>query len=326
MILLFIFLTLGVCTQWNVFKDPGPSRFDYSKQARPSPESSACFCVQDGFYIINNVNEMWKFEYDTQRWIWLPNVYFPMNASIPHWNIEHNLFVFVQDRYLGQFNLTQRSWTYTPALPVYRTGSTIWTDHTKRILYMYGGKDGNGTLLDEFWSYYIDSKTWNKLPSFGARAFLPGAGGYIYDYDRLWVWDGFVWSDLAAPRYDINPGHMWHQGGDTLLLYMSGITWKIINDEWTPLHQRIHLRSTSSCSDVPILYEYEGGTIEKYGSRHITLLGGLEPVLVISGFTFVLVTFCLLLLIAFWIVICIERRKRSKQGPFVASMQESDLL
>lgn len=255
-----LFLYLICCfAQWTQMGDNGAQQIDTGPHARPPPSvNGAMWCLDDDSqYILNGVNQLWKYEIKDRRWLWQPNPPDTLNARTyaASWIIKGKFYLY------GGLNQDERAlddmWIYDPQTRQFTQelqnhlscyGGTHWTHEASNRLFLWGGYC-NGTINNNLYAYDIDAKRWSHI-----TAAVSGPNGsmlpssvvgrnddmvFIYaSNDELWELDllTFEWTK-TPPGGPSGPNRygavLWRSSKDDSILLYGGIAGsKIYGDTW----------------------------------------------------------------------------------------------
>ena len=155
--------------QWRELESDGPAVLTTEPNARPAPQDQvALWCHSDDVYLLGQDKQLWKYEGDSVlgRWLWLCPAPIGVKDN-SYWTIRDLLYVQV-DGTLYSHNPLTREWSTVFNNSVFAasqgTACTTWTDPMNNRIFLYGGLDKQNNVLDEMWSFNIETKTWTQHP------------------------------------------------------------------------------------------------------------------------------------------------------------------
>ena len=188
--MLLLVVLISLCFGgWNRLHAGGGSVYNTEPNALLSGRRNAAMWVKENdVYVLagrsdtQRVNDFWKYEIKTNRWLWQPDV--PSTLSVrsgsSQW-IVNGLFWLYGGRNdsktsyslddLWSQNPTTREWkryTVAPA-PGARFGSSFWTDEENNFLYLFGGKNDT-TVLGDVWRFDVVNLKWEAVNVKGLAA------------------------------------------------------------------------------------------------------------------------------------------------------------
>lgn len=294
MILLLFSLLAVSSAQWILVQPASPPLVTTDPSAHPQMTPYPLIWSDEGDTLYLLAENMWKYEIETKRWIWMPNVPKDLRRVIhqPRWTIQNKLYT--------------PSWYYDPLvreftnLPMGQTtcqGSAFWKHEVTNKLYMWGGVCENNQTVDTLRAFDISSQQWSTVTTTGsvptANAFVAATrvgenGVYLYANDHLYYLDlsSKEWSQSELGKNGSPPGpdrifhSMWTLQNGDIMLYggQSGSkhytdTWKYSNKEWqmvdegngpAPFSNPNGFATTSDLQGNLFYYDSQGA-VYKYG-------------------------------------------------------------
>lgn len=294
MIIIFVFLSLSV-GQWFLLRPDSPPNLSTGPNAQPNKTTmSSMWCLNNDIYLFNE--HMWKYEIDTNRWLWQPEVPIPKRRGAAYWTIRDSFYIYGG---MGENNTVLNDmWIYNPKtreatqiesgsdIPSY--GTSFWTHEQSNRLYLWGG--GYGLR-----AFDVSTNVWTQITSQGSpdNGFFGSAasGGYLYANDRLWRLDTstYTWNQLSTgvvtPPGPNRLHHVIWTVGDVVYLFggVSGSkvysdTWKYSNNQWIDMSPAYlngpkDIQQFSTCGSLYLFL----GEIWTFGnSKDLTILQKLE--------------------------------------------------
>lgn len=261
----------------------------------PGRRNAALWCLEeDVLYLLGGrglsqrTDDLWRYEEAADRWIWLgdgPHAGSGFTAWTPDsdhlWAFGGRLDDGTALGRIHVYDVKRRRWTTTaPSTrerPTPRYGALSWYSRDTGILWLYGGKNANRTLLRDLWSFDMRTLAWTQVsatPQPGTRddaaAVTRGAIAYVLGGEgsslELWRLDmnTMEWTQHAAPPIEggeLQDHAMWMTPeGDKLVVFGGRLVggdaspnpWEytIATDTWTKAHSGPTARwGASSCQD-----------------------------------------------------------------------------
>lgn len=177
--------------EWSIVKEGGSAINSPNSDARmEGRRNAATWCYDNNMYIFggkgenNRLNDLWKYEIDSNRWLWQPNSpeQLTQRSGSASWNIDGVLWLYggrndskgehsLDD--MWEYHPTSRNWSkHNTDGPGNRYGATTWVHEEKSILYLYGGKSDKSTVHSDIWSFDPKTLKWTNVPYSGNS---PGA-------------------------------------------------------------------------------------------------------------------------------------------------------
>jgi len=216
--------------QWAEIHTCSDSQYDLERDAAPTKRVyHAAFCHDDDVYIYGghgddnvHMQDVWKYEPESQRWFWFPNGP-PGRSRMASWTLNGVFWIFGGINNQGgalddfwKYNVHTRQWNAINAMgPSKRWDSATWVDPEQGRLYVYGGRQSDGSLanatLDDLWYYDVYSNLWHVVvPSdpeamAGTKAVQVENKAYLLG-QRMWIWDSIAmsWSSIETPAWNID--------------------------------------------------------------------------------------------------------------------------
>lgn len=319
----------GVTASWVTLSPSSTPVNSYNALARPvHTANGSIWCVEDGFYWMNT-RQMWKFEYQTQRWLWMAdtNLIDPVKA---HWTLGNTLYAFTNN--LWRYNHSVRTWqshTERNVAPTMQGDVVAWSDPATEALFLYTSQGlSKFELVGNIW-VTIMTITDNQVARF------VGSHGLIYTGDDLRQWDhAHGW--IVMPLQETLPTlvQMWRTAENTAYgLTQMGELWKL-DVETGQAHSLgsqgfFNRANFSTCDHDMVIFGGEStlNDVVRFGTVHKTL-SDYGPVLIVSGATLAIGALCFIILITLCVVICYQqwRKRRTQLGPFVSHPHNVDFL
>ena len=206
--ILLLCVSLSVA-QWRELEPDGPAVLTTEPNARPAPhERNALWCSSDDLYLLGTDSKLWKYEGETARWLWMCPAPFAINDH-PYWSMRDLMYVFI-NRKLYVHNPATREWSIEANNSLFseRTAAATWADPMNNRLFMYGGIDTNGNVLNEMHSFNIETKQWaghdsEQNPGPLAHARVARAENIVYLFGGDATTNGLPTSNLLW-KMDLN--------------------------------------------------------------------------------------------------------------------------
>lgn len=350
-IFLLISLSFG---QWVMLRPDSPPNLSTGPNAQlNNTEMSSTWCFDNSIYVYND--HMWKYEIDSNRWLWQPEIDIPRRKGAAYWTIR-NLFYVYGGMSIENGTVYSDMWVYNPKtreanqiesgsdIPSY--GTSFWTHEQSNRLYMWGG--GHGLR-----AFDVSTNSWIQITHSGSpdNGFFGSAttGGYLYINDRLWLLDtsSFTWNQLSTGVV-VPPGPnrmhhaIWSVNG-VIYLYggVSGSkiysdTWKYVDNQWIDM-SATYFSSPKDLSQFSVcgsLYLFLGEVWTFGNAKDLTILqkleNGLQSTSLWAFFATVISGIILISLYGLAFVLCLRKcirnRRQQYMQPINTKANENDFL
>jgi len=275
MLKIFLLVVAVVNSQWIELEGNSPPLRSPCPDAKPesSQLSALWFDGQDNIYMFST--QMWRYEIDTKRWLWQPEVpRVPKRTDSAYWSIQGKFYMY------GGINMETNQtlgdlWYYEPEVRTFTqipsassipcSGSAFWTHETTNRLYMWGGLCNNVTV-NTLRSYDINSQQWEvnipthdggtgtPSPAQHISATLKGDMVYLYTDDKLWelniqtfTWSQSVVGNNGSPSGPQRIYHtMWTSSDGNIMLYGGQSGSKNYVDTWIYNHKHWTLKDNGN--------------------------------------------------------------------------------
>lgn len=326
-ILWFVTVATG---SWITLCDSSTPVNSYNTQAHPPSVPATLWCVADGVYWMS-AQQMWKFEYHSSRWLWMPDP--PADMVVrAHWNVGDTLYVLTER--LFRYDSNKRAWlpvdsqNASPAVSTTTTAVVTWTDVENELLYLFTAQG--------FVQFELARGIWvNIEPHLNVVSPFVGSNGILYTGDEVRRWDihkGWITTQLTEALPELI--QLWRVGERTAYgITKMGEMWQL--DVYTGKTQSMGTQdfpnrsNFSACTADMVVF---GGVpnyndLVRFGTVPKSLLD-YGPILIVSGITLATSTLCFIILVVLCSVICYQQwyRKRTQLGPFVTGPQNVDFL
>jgi hypothetical protein len=248
MFLLSLLISL-TSAQWTLMDSDAPAYISQSPLAQPPLYTlPAVWCSeteQGVIYTLNNLNQVWRFEVESKRWIWQPDATTITQSPVASWTIQNKFYLLVTNAsQFYYYDLDTRDFNPLPSYPrMIQPYPAFWTHQASNRLYLLNGADLS--------AYDVHSNTWTDIPmqlanagptSFvNVSAVLSGQMVYVYIEDKLWEMDltGFKWTQSPI-KTSTPPGplrinyNIWKSAKSNDLILFGGISGsKLYGDTWS---------------------------------------------------------------------------------------------
>lgn len=179
--LLLLLLSLS-CAHWiKLHQGGGPVYSTDSNALLSGRRNSAIWIQGDNIYVlagrtdIQRVNDFWKYEINTNRWLWQPNVptSFSIRSGSSHWVMNGMLWLYGGRNDLRSNYTLDDFWSYNPTTrewkrynmnpnPGPRFGSAFWKDEVNNHIYIFAGKNDN-LILRDLWRFDVLRSSWEQI-------------------------------------------------------------------------------------------------------------------------------------------------------------------
>lgn len=171
------------------------------------------------------LNETWLFK--AQQWQKLPLTTTPLSRtyhSVATNPISGNSYLFGGNNGVYYYNdlwqYQHESWhlikpgsqTYTETAPRWRTQAALAYDPQTKRLYLFGGRNRNGTVLADFWMFDLATSDWTRLDDGGAGSSPPARMAHSLTYDEARNELVLVGGVAADGETILNDTWHYHQG------------------------------------------------------------------------------------------------------------------
>lgn len=200
MILLLLLFSFSFA-QWSLMDPDAPALITQNPLAQPPLYTlPAVWCSQAEqgvIYALNDLQQVWRFEVESKRWIWQPDVSL-MSRPIAYWTIQNKFYLLVNSSNFYYYDLNTRNFVSLPSYPhSVQVYPAFWTHQASNRLYVLNGAD--------LTAFDVHSNTWTDIPMqlapqgpsvyVNVSAVLSDQVVYVYMEDKLWEMDltSFKW-------------------------------------------------------------------------------------------------------------------------------------
>lgn len=335
--IIYIFF-INTLAQWSLLRPESPPNLTTGPNAQINKTTlSPTWCFDGSMYVLND--HMWKYEIESDRWLWQPEVPIPKRYGAAYWTIRDTFYVYGGMTDNG--TVLSDMWTYNPktreSLLIHpgseetAYGTSFWTHEQSNRLYLWGG--GHGLR-----AFDVSTNQWIQITHSGTpdNGFFGSAtnGGYLYINDRLWQLDmsTYTWNQLPTGVV-VPPGPnriyhtIWTIGG-TLYLYggVSGSkvysdTWKYTNGQWidmSTVYAGKSPKDISQFSTCGSLYLFLGAVWTFGNANDLTILqkveNGLQSAVLWAFAATILSGLVFIGLFSLAFILCVKRCMKKKNS------------
>jgi len=342
-LMLIFLLLLPSFAQWVLLHSESPPNLSTGPNAQPNTTTlSPTWCLNNNVYVYSE--HMWKYEVDSNRWLWQPEVNIGKRHGAAYWTIRELFYVYGGMSENG--TIYSDMWVYNPKtreanrieagsdIPSY--GTSFWTHEQSNRLYMWGG--GHGLR-----AFDVSTNLWTQIEHIGTpdNGFFGSAttGGYLYINDRLWKLDTstFTWTQISTgivtPPGPNRIHHTIWTIGDSLYLYggLSGSktysdTWKFSNNQWIDMSAVYFsspkdLSQFSTCGSLYLVL----GEVWSFGNaKDLTIFqkleSGLQSAALWAFFSTVISGLIFIGLFGLAFILCVRKCLRNRQTKYMQPM------
>jgi len=203
------------CTrgQWFKINNGGLTHFTTEPDAMPpGRRDGLLWCHEDDLYLYGGsdgsktpLNDFWKFETESNRWLWMPDPPLNLGNSISHatWTALGRLWL-LDGGFIWSFHPLTRQWKQEAAVPEFNSGTVAWMHLRADTAYIYGSSNSSNAV--EMYSFNVETKVLDLVDDIGnAKPKLDGLVAFGEDEGIVYVFQDRLYTfDLATSQWHSN--------------------------------------------------------------------------------------------------------------------------